>query len=100
MEEHATMMKVLTNSIVLASHSIVANVVRWIGVIFINVKIMETALLLLSMTFQHQNANAQEITVEQLVALTFAQILNAVMEFVLVESASVMKTTSMMETFV
>ena len=45
------------------------------------------------------HANVQEIMVDQLVTLTYAQILNAVMEFVLLESVSVMKVTSMMVTF-
>ena len=93
MEDHATTMMVQTNSSVLARHSILVNAVKLIGVIFMNAKITEIALLLLSMTFQHLNANAQEIMVDQLVTLTYAQILNAVKEFVLAESVSVIQTT-------
>ena len=99
MKECALTMREAANSVAIANHNILVNAVKMIGVIFINAKIMEHVLLLLSMTFQHQNANAQEISVEQLVALTYAQILNAVMEFVLLESASVIKVTSMMVTF-
>ena len=94
------MMMVQTNSSALARHSFLGNAVKLIGVIFMNVKITETVLLLLSTTFQHLNANAQEIMVDQLVTLTYAQILNAVKEFVLAESASVIQTTSTRETFV
>ena len=65
MEEHALMMTVLTNSSVLAHNSFLANAVKLIGVIFMNVKITETVLLLLLMVFLHQNANAREIMVEQ-----------------------------------
>ena len=67
--------------------------------IFINVKITETVLFLSSMAFIHQNANAQEIMVDQLVTLTYAQILIAVMEFVFAESVSVIMTTLTRETF-
>ena len=100
MEEHALIMTVLTNSSVLACHNILATAAKLIGVIFMNAKITETVLLLLSTTFQHQNANVQEIMVDELVTLTYAQILNVVMEFVLMECVSVMKTTSTMEPFV
>ena len=100
MEDHAPTMMVQTNSSVLARHSFLATAVKLIGVIFMNVKITETVLLLLSTTFQHLNANAEEIMVDQLVTLTYAQILIAVKELVLAESVSVIKTTSMMETFV
>ena len=72
MEEHALIMTVLTNSSVLAHHNILVNAVKLIGVIFMNAKITETVLLLLSMVFQHQNANVQEIMVDQLVTLTYA----------------------------
>ena len=93
MEDHATMMRVQTNSSVLVRHSILGNAVKLIGVIFMNAKITEIVLLLLSTTFQHLNANAQEIMVDQLVTLTYAQILNAVKELVLAESVSVIQTT-------
>ena len=82
MAEHALIMMVLKNSSVLAHYSFLANAVKLIGVIFMNAKIMETVLLLLLMIFLHQNANVREIMVEQPVTLTYAQILNAVMEFV------------------
>ena len=65
MEEHALIMPVLTNLSVLAHHSFLANAVKLIGVIFMNVKITEIVLLPLSMVFLHQNANAREIMVEQ-----------------------------------
>ena len=93
MEDHAPTMMVQTNSSVLARHSILGNAVKLIGVIFINAKITEIVLLLLSTTFQHLNANAQEIMVDQLVTLIYAQILNAVKELVLAESVSVIQTT-------
>ena len=93
------MMTVLANSSVLVHHNILVNAVKLIGVIFLNAKITEIVLLLSSMVFQHQNANVQKIMVDQLVTLTYAQILNAVMESVLMESVSVMKVTSMMVTF-
>ena len=65
MEEHALIMPVLTNSSVLAHYSFLANAVKLIVVIFMNVKITEFVLFLLSMVFPHQNANAREIMVEQ-----------------------------------
>ena len=86
-------MKALTNSFALAHQSILATAVKLIGLIFMNAKITEIVLLLLSTTFQHLNANAQEIMVDQLVTLTYAQILNAVKELVLAESVSVIQTT-------
>ena len=72
MEEHASMMMPLKNSSVLVHHSFLVNVVKLIGVIFMNAKIMETVLLLLSMAFRHQNVNALAILVGQLVALIYA----------------------------
>ena len=74
MEEHALMMTVLANSSVLAHHNFLVNAVKLIDVIFMNAKITETVLLLLSMVFQHPNANVQEIMVDQLVTLTYAPI--------------------------
>ena len=93
-------MKALKNSVALAHHNILVNAVKLIGVIFTNAKMAEPVLLLLSTTFQHRNVNARGVMVEQLVTLTCAQILNVEMEFVLMGSVSVMKTTSTMETFV
>ena len=72
MEEHALIMPVLTNLSVLAHHSFLAIAVKLIGVIFMSAKITETVLLLLSMVFPHQNANAWEIMVEQPVTLICA----------------------------
>ena len=94
------MMRVETNSSVLARHSILANAVKLIGVIFTNAKVVEPVLLLLSTIFQYHNVNVKEIMVGQLVILTCAQTLNVEAELVLVEPVSVMKTTSTMETFV
>ena len=92
-------MKGLKNSFALAHHNILATVVKLIDVIFTNVKIMELVLLLLLTIFQHRNANAREVMVEQLVTLTYAQTLNVEMVFVLAEIVSVMKITSMMVPF-
>jgi len=100
MEEHASTMEELTDSRVLAHHSILVNAVKLIGVIFINAKVVEPVLLLLSTIFQYHNVNAREIMVGQLVIWTCAQTLNVEAELVLVEPVSVMKTTSTMETFV
>ena len=100
MEEHALIMPVLTNSSVLAHYSFLANAVKLIVVIFMNVKITETVSLLLSMVYPHQNANAREITAVLRVTLNCAQTVNVETELVLMESVSVMKTTSTMETFV
>ena len=94
------MMRVQTNSSVLARHSILGNAVKLIGVIFTNAKVVEPVLLLLSTIFQYHNVNVKEIMVGQLVILTCAQTLNVEAELVLVEPVSVMKTTSTMETFV
>ena len=46
--------------------------VKLIVVIFINAKIMEHVLSLLSTTFQHQNVNVPEIMVVQRVTSTYA----------------------------
>ena len=100
MKEHASMKRVLKNSSVLANYSFLANVVKLIGVIFMNAKITETVLLLLSTILQHLNANVLTIMVGQLVTLTYAWILNVEMGFVLAEFVSVMKIMSIMETFV
>ena len=100
MEEHALIMPVLTNSSVLAHYSFLANAVKLIVVIFMNAKIMEHVLSLLSTTFQHQNANAREITAVLRVTLNCAQTVNVETELVLMETVSVMKITSMMKTFV
>ena len=67
MKECAPTMREAENSVALANHNILVNAVKMIGVIFINAKIMEHVLSLLSTTFQHQNANAREIMVAQLV---------------------------------
>ena len=66
------MMKVLENSNVLANHSFLENAVKLIDVIFINAKIMETVLFLLSTIYQHLAANVLAIMVDQLVTLTYA----------------------------
>ena len=44
MEENALTMKALKNSFVLAHHNILVNVVKLIGVIFTNVKMVEPVL--------------------------------------------------------
>ena len=100
MKEHASTMRVLRNSSVLVHHSFLVNVVKLIGVIFINATIVEPVLLVLSTIFQHPNVNAKEIMVGQLVTLTYAQTLNVVAELVLAETVSVIKISSTMETFV
>ena len=100
MGEFAPTMKDLKSSNALVHRNILVTDVKLIVVIFINAKMAELVLLLLSTTFQHRNAIARKVMVEQLVTLTCAQILNVEMEFVLMVSVSVMKTTSTMETFV
>ena len=65
-------MREAENLVALALHDILVNAVKMIDVIFINAKIMELVLLLLSTTFQHQHANVQEIMVARLVTLTCA----------------------------
>ena len=70
MKECALTMREVANSVAIANHNILVNVVKLIGVIFINAKIMEHVLLLLLTTFQHQNVNVKEIMVAQLVTWT------------------------------
>ena len=98
MKECASTMREAENLVAFANHNILVNAVKLIDVIFTNAKIMDLVLLLLSTTFPHQNANAKEILVEQLVTLTCAQILNVATELVLGEPVNVMKVTSMMVT--
>ena len=71
-EEVALTMTEPVGSVALAHHNILVSAVKLIDVIFMNVKIMGTVLLLLSMAFQHQNVNVLEIMVGQLVTLTYA----------------------------
>ena len=92
-------MKEPVGSIAIANHNILVINVKLIDVIFTNAKIMELVLLLLLTTFQHQNVNAKEILVEQLVILTCAQTLNVETELVLGEPVNVMKVMSMKEMF-
>ena len=100
MGEYAPTMRDPESSNAPVHRNILVTDVKLIGVIFMNAKIMEHVLSLLSTTFQHQNANAREITVVLRVTLNCAQALNVETELVLMESVSVMKTTSTMETFV
>ena len=46
MKEFALTMREVANSVAIANHNILVNVVKLIGVIFINAKIMEHVLLL------------------------------------------------------
>ena len=100
MKECAPTMREAASSNALVNRNILVTDVKLIGVIFMNAKIMEHVLSLLSTAFQHQNANVREIMVVQHVTLNCAQTLNVERELVLAESVSVMKITSTMETFV
>ena len=91
MGEYAPTMGDPESSNAFAHHNILVTDVKLIGVIFINAKIMEHVLSLLSTTFQHQNANATEIMVVQRVTSTYAWTLNVETELALTESVCVMK---------
>ena len=72
MGEYAPTMRDLKSSNALVHRNILVTDVKLIGVIFINARIMEHVLSLLSTTFQHQNVNVPEIMVVQRVTSTYA----------------------------
>ena len=82
MGEYAPTMRDPESSNAPVHRNILVTDVKLIGVIFMNAKIMEHVLSILSTTFQHQYANVQQIMVDQLVTSTYAQVWNVVMEFV------------------
>ena len=81
-------------SIALAHHNILVNVVKLIGVVLMNAKMVERALFLLLTTFQRRNANVPAIIPGLLVSLIFAWVSNVTVELVLPEPVNVIKIIS------
>ena len=94
MEECALIMTEPVGSIALAHHNILVNVVKLIGVVPLNAKMMALVLFLLLTIFQCRNANVPAIIPGLLVSLIFAWVSNVKVELVSTEPVNVMKIIS------
>ena len=81
-------------SIALAHHNILVNVVKLIGVVLMNAKMVVHVLFLLLTIFQCRNANVPAIIPGLLVSLIFAWVSNVKVELVSTEPVNVMKIIS------